>query len=55
MSAVMLSTDRAWRELHEAALRLVHETQYDATAELRPMDMPPVPPQAKSAAETPRS
>lgn len=47
--------ESALRELHEAALRLVHETQYDATAESRPVDMPPIPPQVKSASETPRS
>jgi hypothetical protein len=38
------------RELHESALRLVHETQYEATTALPP-DMPPIPP----AAQTPAS
>jgi hypothetical protein len=33
------------RELHESALRLVHETQYDvAAAPPPPADMPPIPP-----------
>jgi hypothetical protein len=31
------------RELHESALRLVHETQYDAASPALPTDMPPIP------------
>jgi hypothetical protein len=35
------------RELHEAALRLVHETQYESlAAQNLPPDMPPIPPSA---------
>lgn len=34
------------RELHEAALRLVHETQYDPSAPGTPAEMPPIPPAA---------
>jgi hypothetical protein len=35
------------RELHESALRLVHETQYEAAvAQPPPADMPPIPPEA---------
>jgi hypothetical protein len=37
------------RELHESALRLVHETQYEATRAL-PADMPPIPPTAQTPA-----
>lgn len=42
------------RELHESALRMVHETQYEATAPL-PADMPPIPPAAKPPVSAPRS
>lgn len=37
------------RELHESALRLVHETQYEAQPTLPP-DMPPVPPPLQTPA-----
>jgi hypothetical protein len=38
------------RELHEAALRLVHETQYESiAAQNLPPDMPPIPPNATSS------
>jgi len=37
------------RELHGSALRLVHETQYEATPAL-PTDMPPIPPAAQTPA-----
>ena len=37
------------RELHESALRLVHETQYEAKPALPP-DMPPIPPVAQEPA-----
>ena len=39
------------RELHESALRLVHETQYDpVTAQNLPPDMPPIPPSTPTSA-----
>jgi len=41
------------RELHESALRLVHETQYDPlAAQNLPQDMPPIPPSNTPTATT---
>jgi hypothetical protein len=37
------------RELHESALRLVHETQYDPAAAGMPAGMPPIPSTAQDA------
>ena len=37
-------TEAALRELHESALQLVHETQYDPAAASLPADLPPIPP-----------
>ena len=42
------------RELHESALRLVHETQYRETADPLPPDMPPIPGGSRTE-DTPRS
>ena len=35
--------ESALRDLHESALRLVHETQYDPTVPQLPPEMPPIP------------
>jgi hypothetical protein len=41
------------RELHEAALRLVHETQYESIpTQNLPPDMPPIPPNATSSPQS---
>ena len=42
------------RELHESALRLVHETQYEPVAgQNLPLDMPPIPPPSTPTAAMP--